>query len=65
MNNTKAIIVFLLVFTFGFFTGKNINRTIEAYKSMKRWDNILKMMEVYKEEEDIKRMLKSYSPESK
>jgi hypothetical protein len=44
---------------------KNINKTIEAYKSMKRWDNILKMMEVYKEEEDIKRMLKSYSPESK
>ena len=41
MTKSKTIVVFCLVFLFGFFTGKNLNRTIESYKSMKRWGMIL------------------------
>ena len=58
MNKWKTILVFVLVFAFGFFTGKNINRTIEAYKSFKRWDNILKMMQGYQQQENTKEILK-------
>ena len=62
MNKWKTILVFVLVFVFGFFTGKNINRTIESYKSFKRWDDILKMMQSYQQQEDTKEILKYYSP---
>lgn len=41
MTKSKTIIVFCLVFAFGFMVGKNLNRTIESYKSMKRWGIIL------------------------
>lgn len=46
MNNLKTIIVFIFVFLFGFMVGKNLNRTIEAYQSYKRWDNICKSLDV-------------------
>lgn len=41
MINNKLIIVFCLVFGFGFMVGKNLDRTIESYKSMKRWGIIV------------------------
>lgn len=41
MTKSKTIIVFCLVFVFGFIVGKNLDRTIQAYQSMKRWDIIL------------------------
>jgi len=41
MTKNKTIIVFCLVFAFGFMVGKNLDRTIESYKSMKRWGIIL------------------------
>lgn len=41
MTKSKTIIVFCLVFVFGFMVGKNLDRTIESYKSMKRWGQIL------------------------
>ena len=41
MTKNKTIIVFCLVFIFGFMVGKNLDRTIESYKSMKRWGQIL------------------------
>ena len=41
MTKSKTIIVFCLVFVFGFIVGKNLNRTTESYKSMKRWGIIL------------------------
>lgn len=41
MTKNKTIIVFCLVFAFGFMVGKNLDRTIESYKSMKRWGQIL------------------------
>lgn len=41
MTKSKTIIVFCLVFAFGFMVGKNLDRTIESYKSMKRWGQIL------------------------
>ena len=41
MTKSKTIIVFCLVFCFGFMVGKNLDRTIESYKSMKRWGIIL------------------------
>lgn len=44
MRKTKTIIVFCIVFIFGFVTGKNLNRTIDAYKSYKRWNDIHKML---------------------
>lgn len=46
MTKNKTIIVFCLVFLFGFFTGKNLDRTIEAYQSYKRWDNICKSLDI-------------------
>lgn len=41
MTKSKTIIVFCLVFVFGFMVGKNLDRTIESYRSMKRWGIIL------------------------
>jgi len=41
MTKNKTIIVFCLVFVFGFMVGKNLDRTIDSYKSMKRWGQIL------------------------
>lgn len=41
MTKNKTIIVFCLVFIFGFMVGKNLDRTIESYKSMKKWGQIL------------------------
>ena len=44
MTKNKTIIVFCLVFVFGFMVGKNLDRTIESYKSMKRWGQILNQL---------------------
>jgi hypothetical protein len=49
MTKSKTIIVFCLVFIFGFMVGKNLDRTIEAYKSYQRWSMILKGLEQYQE----------------
>lgn len=49
MTKSKTIIVFCLVFVFGFMVGKNLDRTIEAYKSYQRWSMILEGLEQYQE----------------
>ena len=59
MTKSKTIIVFCLVFVFGFMVGKNLDRTIEAYKSYKRWSMILNQLQSYQKTplDEIKKTL--------
>ena len=59
MRKSKTIIVFCLVFVSGFMVGKNLDRTIEAYKSYKRWSIIVNQLQSYQDTpfDEIKKSL--------
>jgi len=59
MTKSKTIIVFCLVFVSGFMVGKNLDRTIEAYKSYKRWSIIVNQLQSYQDTpfDEIKKSL--------